>query len=73
MVSYFMNVGRIIATEMRDRALNERVGFSFPCLIGKLCCQANIPPNKLVDKPVDASRITDAYKIKDVANPLFRN
>uniref|UniRef100_M1D9H8 Putative plant transposon protein domain-containing protein n=1 Tax=Solanum tuberosum TaxID=4113 RepID=M1D9H8_SOLTU len=45
MVGYPINVGLIIAIEMRDRALNERAGLSFPCLIGKLCRQANIPPN----------------------------
>ncbi|KAH0709273.1 hypothetical protein KY284_010700 [Solanum tuberosum] len=30
MVGYPMNVGWIIATELRDRALNERVGLPFP-------------------------------------------
>uniref|UniRef100_M1DQY0 Integrase core domain containing protein n=1 Tax=Solanum tuberosum TaxID=4113 RepID=M1DQY0_SOLTU len=33
--------------------------------------EANVPPNKLVDKPVEASRISVASKIQDVANPLF--
>ncbi|KAH0693111.1 hypothetical protein KY285_020208 [Solanum tuberosum] len=48
--SYPVNMGRIIATEMRDRALNERVGLLFPYLIGKLSRQANIPPNRLVGR-----------------------
>uniref|UniRef100_M1DFH2 Integrase core domain containing protein n=1 Tax=Solanum tuberosum TaxID=4113 RepID=M1DFH2_SOLTU len=33
--------------------------------------EANIPPNKLVDKPVEASKITVASKSSDVNNPLF--
>uniref|UniRef100_M1DKR5 Uncharacterized protein n=1 Tax=Solanum tuberosum TaxID=4113 RepID=M1DKR5_SOLTU len=56
---------------MRDKALNEMAGFSFPCLIGKLCRQANIPPNRLVDKWGEASRLTQVSKIENVANHLF--
>uniref|UniRef100_M1DZG0 Putative plant transposon protein domain-containing protein n=1 Tax=Solanum tuberosum TaxID=4113 RepID=M1DZG0_SOLTU len=63
MAGYLVNAVWIIATEMRDRALNERACLPFPCLIGKLCLQANIPPNKLVDKPVKASKITATSKI----------
>ncbi|KAH0725171.1 hypothetical protein KY284_001036 [Solanum tuberosum] len=37
MVDYSINVGRIIATKMRDRALNEKARFPSPYLIGKLC------------------------------------
>ena len=59
------------ATEMRDKALNEMAGFPFPCLIGKLCRQANIPPNRLVDKWGETSRLTQVSKIKNVANHLF--
>uniref|UniRef100_M1DR88 Putative plant transposon protein domain-containing protein n=1 Tax=Solanum tuberosum TaxID=4113 RepID=M1DR88_SOLTU len=71
MAGYPVNMGRIIATELRDRALNERARFSFPYLIGKLCRQVNIPPNKLVDKWGEAFRLTQVSKIKDVANHLF--
>ncbi|KAH0689073.1 hypothetical protein KY289_016431 [Solanum tuberosum] len=71
MVGYPINVGRIIATKLRDRALNERAGLPFPYLIGKLCLHSNIPPNKLVDKWTEAQRVTAASKIKDVANYLF--
>uniref|UniRef100_M1DCZ3 Integrase core domain containing protein n=1 Tax=Solanum tuberosum TaxID=4113 RepID=M1DCZ3_SOLTU len=31
---------------MRDRALNERAVLPFPCLIGKLCRQVSISPNR---------------------------
>uniref|UniRef100_M1DDW5 Putative plant transposon protein domain-containing protein n=1 Tax=Solanum tuberosum TaxID=4113 RepID=M1DDW5_SOLTU len=71
MAGYPVNVGRIITTEMRNRALNEKVGFPFPCLIGKLCRQADIPPNKLIDRWRDAFRLIQVSKIKDVANHLF--
>lgn len=43
MVGYPVNLGQIIATKRRDKALNQRVGHPFPCLSGKLCRQANIP------------------------------
>jgi len=56
---------------MRDKALNERVGLPFPYLIGKLCLQANIPLNKLVDRLTEAYKLTVASKIKDVVNHLF--
>uniref|UniRef100_M1DGK6 Integrase core domain containing protein n=1 Tax=Solanum tuberosum TaxID=4113 RepID=M1DGK6_SOLTU len=56
---------------MRDRALNERATLSFPCLIGKLCRGANIPPNNLVDRWGEAFRLTQVSKIKDVANHLI--
>ncbi|KAK4715889.1 hypothetical protein R3W88_014227 [Solanum pinnatisectum] len=71
MARYLVNVGWIITMEMRDRALNERVGLPFPCLIGKLCLQAGISLNKLVDKRTEASKITAASKIQDVNNPLL--
>ncbi|KAK4726890.1 hypothetical protein R3W88_031807 [Solanum pinnatisectum] len=58
MVSYLINAGRIIAIEMRDRALNERAAFPFPCLIEKLCRGANIPLNSLIDRWGEASRLT---------------
>ncbi|KAK4707234.1 hypothetical protein R3W88_033206 [Solanum pinnatisectum] len=50
MAGYPVNVVRIIATEMRERALNERVGFPFPRLIGKLCRQADTSPKRLIDR-----------------------
>lgn len=56
---------------MRDRALNERDGFLFRCLIGKLCWQVSIYPNQLVDRWGKAFRVTQVSKIKDVANHLF--
>uniref|UniRef100_M1DW84 Putative plant transposon protein domain-containing protein n=1 Tax=Solanum tuberosum TaxID=4113 RepID=M1DW84_SOLTU len=72
MAWYPVNVGRIIASELLYRALNERAGLPFPCLIGKLCRQANTPaPNRLVDRWSEASRLTQAFKIKDVSNHLF--
>ncbi|KAH0693038.1 hypothetical protein KY285_020135 [Solanum tuberosum] len=40
------------------RNRNERVDLPFPCLIGKLCLQANIPPNKLVDRWDEAYKLT---------------
>lgn len=49
--------GRIIETEMRDRALNEQATFPCRCVIEKLCCQAEILPNSLVDRWHEASRI----------------
>uniref|UniRef100_M1DYT5 Putative plant transposon protein domain-containing protein n=1 Tax=Solanum tuberosum TaxID=4113 RepID=M1DYT5_SOLTU len=70
MVGYPVNAGWIIATEMRDRALNERAELLFPCLIGKLCRQASIPPNKLVDRWGEAFRLIHVSKIKDVAKHL---
>uniref|UniRef100_M1DZX6 Putative plant transposon protein domain-containing protein n=1 Tax=Solanum tuberosum TaxID=4113 RepID=M1DZX6_SOLTU len=71
MASYPVKVGKIIATEMWDRALNERAGLLFPCLIGKLSRQADILPNRLVDKWGKAFRLTKVSKIKDIANHLF--
>ncbi|KAH0682804.1 hypothetical protein KY285_020320 [Solanum tuberosum] len=71
MVGYPVNVGQIIAIEMRDKALNERDGFPFPCMIGNLCRQGKIPPNKLVDKWDEAFILTQVSKIKDFANHLF--
>lgn len=71
MAGYPVNVGRIIATKMWDRALNERVGLPFPCLIGKLCLQSNIPPNKVLDRWIKAYKLTTTSKIKDVTNHLF--
>uniref|UniRef100_M1DQL5 Putative plant transposon protein domain-containing protein n=1 Tax=Solanum tuberosum TaxID=4113 RepID=M1DQL5_SOLTU len=71
MVGYPVNARRIIAIEMRDRALNERAALPFPCLIGKLCRGANIPPNSLVDRWGETFRLTQVSKIKDVANYLF--
>ncbi|KAH0748313.1 hypothetical protein KY290_027545 [Solanum tuberosum] len=47
MVGYPVNAGRIIMTDMRDRALNERATLPFHCLLGKLCRGANIPLNSL--------------------------
>uniref|UniRef100_M1DRY0 Putative plant transposon protein domain-containing protein n=1 Tax=Solanum tuberosum TaxID=4113 RepID=M1DRY0_SOLTU len=71
MAGYQVKVRWIIATEMRDRALNERVGLPFPCRIGKLCIQAGIPPKRLIDRWGEAFRLTQASKIKDVDNHLF--
>ncbi|KAH0698466.1 hypothetical protein KY284_012681 [Solanum tuberosum] len=71
MAGYPVNVGRIIATKMINRALNEKSRFPFPCLIGKLCRQADIPPNKLIDRWCDAFRLIYVSKIKDVINHLF--
>uniref|UniRef100_M1DWZ4 Putative plant transposon protein domain-containing protein n=1 Tax=Solanum tuberosum TaxID=4113 RepID=M1DWZ4_SOLTU len=71
MVGYPVSVGWIVTTEMRDRALNERAGFPSPCLIGKLCQQVNIPPNRLVDRWGETFRLTQVSKIKDVTNHLF--
>uniref|UniRef100_M1DTX8 Putative plant transposon protein domain-containing protein n=1 Tax=Solanum tuberosum TaxID=4113 RepID=M1DTX8_SOLTU len=71
MAGYPVYVGRIIATEMRDRELNEIAELPFPYLIRKLCLQANIIPNKLVDKWTKAYKVTTASKIKDVTNHLF--
>ncbi|KAH0748018.1 hypothetical protein KY290_027250 [Solanum tuberosum] len=71
MAGYPINMGWIIATEMRDKALNERSGFPFPFLIGKLCRQTDIPPNRLIDRWRDAFRLIQVSKIKDVANHLF--
>uniref|UniRef100_M1DKB4 Putative plant transposon protein domain-containing protein n=1 Tax=Solanum tuberosum TaxID=4113 RepID=M1DKB4_SOLTU len=71
MVGYPVNLGRIIVTEMRDRALNERATLLFACLIRKLCRQADNPPNRLVDRWCDAFRLIQVSKIKDVANHLF--
>ncbi|KAH0644570.1 hypothetical protein KY284_032454 [Solanum tuberosum] len=71
MSKYPLNVGWIIATEMRDRALNERAGLSFPCMIWKLYLQDNIPPYKYVDKWVEESKVTATSKIKDMVNHLF--
>uniref|UniRef100_M1D9B6 Putative plant transposon protein domain-containing protein n=1 Tax=Solanum tuberosum TaxID=4113 RepID=M1D9B6_SOLTU len=68
---YPVNAGRIIAIEMRDRALNERAALPFPCMIGKLCRGANIPLNSLVDRWGETFRLTQVSKIKDVANHLF--
>uniref|UniRef100_M1DD22 Putative plant transposon protein domain-containing protein n=1 Tax=Solanum tuberosum TaxID=4113 RepID=M1DD22_SOLTU len=71
MAGYPVNVGRIIATKMINRALNEKSRFPFPCLIGKLCRQVDIPPNKLIDRWCDAFRLIYVSKIKDVMNHLF--
>ncbi|KAK4731432.1 hypothetical protein R3W88_024420 [Solanum pinnatisectum] len=71
MVGYPLNVGRIIITEMRDCALNERASLQFLCLKRRLCVHANIPPNKLVDRYVEATKVTAMSKIKYVANPLY--
>lgn len=69
---YPINTGRIIGTRMRDRALNERETFPFLCLIGKLCRQAEIPPNWLVDRWNEASRLIQVSKIKKyIGNLLF--
>ncbi|KAH0700826.1 hypothetical protein KY284_015041 [Solanum tuberosum] len=70
MDGYPLNVDQIITINMLDRALNERAGFTFPCLIGKLCLKTNIPPNKLVDRWVEASRVIATSKIEDAANHL---
>lgn len=56
---------------MRDSALNKRATFHFPCLIGKLCHQTEIPPNCMVDRLREASRIIQVSKIKDLENHLF--
>uniref|UniRef100_M1DSN7 Integrase core domain containing protein n=1 Tax=Solanum tuberosum TaxID=4113 RepID=M1DSN7_SOLTU len=71
MVGYPVNIGWIIATQLRDKALNERAGLPFPYLIGKLCRQTNIPPNRLIDRWGEATRLIQVSKIKDVANHLF--
>ncbi|KAH0679020.1 hypothetical protein KY284_020105 [Solanum tuberosum] len=71
MVGYPINAGRIISTEMRDSALNERVGLPFPFMIGKLCRQVSIPPNSLIDRWGEAFRLIEVSKIKDFANYLF--
>lgn len=71
MVDYPVNVCLITATEMQDRALNTRVSLHFPYLLGKLCLQANIPPNKLIDKWINAYKVTMRSKIKYVINHLF--
>ncbi|KAG5590021.1 hypothetical protein H5410_040535 [Solanum commersonii] len=55
---------------MIDRSLNDRASLSFPCMIRSLYTHAHIPPNKLVDKYVEATKVTVVAKIKDVANPL---
>lgn len=68
---YPVNVGQIIATEMQDRALNERGGLPFPCQIGNYFLEVNIPLNKLVERRIKANRITATSKIKDVVNHVF--
>ena len=50
MAGYVLNVVEIISNDIQDMVLNKWAGLSFPCLITKLCFQANIPPNKFVDK-----------------------
>uniref|UniRef100_M1DLY8 Integrase core domain containing protein n=1 Tax=Solanum tuberosum TaxID=4113 RepID=M1DLY8_SOLTU len=55
-----------------DNTLSPSLALLVACLMDVYLVNANIPPNKLVDKPVEASRITAASKIKDSANPLFR-
>uniref|UniRef100_M1DN98 Putative plant transposon protein domain-containing protein n=1 Tax=Solanum tuberosum TaxID=4113 RepID=M1DN98_SOLTU len=71
LVGYPINLGRIRAIELRDRALNERAELPFPCLIGKLCRQANIPPNRLINRWGEAAKLIQVSKIKDVVNHLF--
>lgn len=47
MARYGMNEGRLIATEMRDRALSDKAALPFPCLIKQLCLAARVPMNPL--------------------------
>ena len=57
---------------MRDHALNKRPSPPFPFLIScRLCTYSYIPPDKLVDLYIEATRITLIATIKYVANPLY--
>ena len=65
--------GRLICTEMRDRALNERAAFPFPCLVQALCDAAKVQMNRHFDQRTTCKRTTTAAKIKDFDNPLFKS
>lgn len=65
-------MGQLIATEMGNRALNEKIGLPFLCLMRRLRQHAQIPDNKLVEQFFDATKLTYAVSIKNVVNPLYK-
>lgn len=68
---YPKNIGTIITIDMLDNTLNQRATFLFCCLIEKLCCQVEIPPNCLVDRCHEASKLIQVSKMKDLESHLF--
>lgn len=57
--------------KMRYRVLYEGLTFSFPCFIEKLCHQVDISLNSLVYICLEAAKLFQISRIKDLENHLF--
>lgn len=72
MSRYGLNCSRLIATEIRDRAFNERAGLPFVCLIWEMCEDARVPLSRFFDRCTTISKSTNAALIKDMDNTLYK-
>ncbi|XP_060208451.1 uncharacterized protein LOC132635880 [Lycium barbarum] len=60
-----INLGLLIAEEIRLRVLQPQTSLIFPCLITRLCERADIPKFKPRDKYTKAVHVSDIMKSKD--------
>lgn len=72
MAKFGINVGYIIATEMRDRALSDRAGSPFPCLIHVLYKRVSGFTTHYLAKMMAPKGMVNIVLIKNVKNPLMR-
>ncbi|XP_059274935.1 uncharacterized protein LOC132029650 [Lycium ferocissimum] len=65
MSKYNIDLGLLIAEEIRLRVLQPQTSLIFPCLITRLCERADIPKLKTRDKYTKAVHVSDIMKSKD--------
>lgn len=71
MAHHGINTGHIISTEMHNRALNDKAGLRFPCLLTKLCYDIRVSVSKYLDERITVTKAVNLALIKDVNNSLF--
>lgn len=72
MSRYALNLGQLIETKIGDRALNEKAGLPFLCLIQRLHEHAGVLISHFLDRRTTVSKSTNISLIKDAGNPLYK-
>lgn len=57
--------------EMRDWALFNRAGMSYPCMIRTLCCLDHVPTTRYLDGKITPKGVVNILLIKDITNLLM--
>lgn len=60
-----IDIGRLLAVDMKDRALQTATSLPFPCLITALCNQAGVPALPREDNYIQAKQVVDITKMRD--------